>query len=72
MVSVTLVKLVLVIYCRSFSNEIVKAYAQDHFLDVITNAIGLVAAILASKLYWWIDPAGAILMMTVCALTSDD
>ena len=72
MVSVTLVKLVLVIYCRSFSNEIVKTYAQYHFFDVITNAIGLVAAILASKLYWWIDPAGAVVMMTVCALTSDD
>jgi cation diffusion facilitator family transporter len=62
MVSVTIVKLVLVIYCRSFSNEIVKAYAQDHFFDVITNAIGLIAAILASKLYWWIDPAGAIVL----------
>jgi len=62
MVSVTIVKLVLVIYCRSFTNEIVKAYAQDHFFDVITNAIGLVAAILASKLYWWIDPVGAIVL----------
>eukprot|EP00253_Pinus_taeda_P000142 PITA_00142 len=62
MVSVTIVKLVLVIYCRSFTNEIVKAYAQDHFFDVVTNAIGLVAAILASKLYWWIDPVGAIVL----------
>ena len=49
-----------------------KAYAQDHFFDAITNAIGLVAAILASKLYWWIDPVGAIVIMIVCALTSDD
>uniref|UniRef100_A0A0C9S6W0 TSA: Wollemia nobilis Ref_Wollemi_Transcript_14254_1708 transcribed RNA sequence n=1 Tax=Wollemia nobilis TaxID=56998 RepID=A0A0C9S6W0_9CONI len=62
MVSVTLVKLVLVIYCRTFTNEIVKAYAQDHFFDVITNVIGLVAAVLASKFYWWIDPAGAIVL----------
>jgi hypothetical protein len=47
----------------------VKAYAQDHFFDVITNAIGLIAAILASKLYWWIDPAGAIVVssfLTFC------
>lgn len=62
MVSVTLVKLALVIYCRTFTNEIVKAYAQDHFFDVITNSIGLFAAILASTLYWWIDPAGAIVL----------
>uniref|UniRef100_A0A0C9S452 TSA: Wollemia nobilis Ref_Wollemi_Transcript_14255_1709 transcribed RNA sequence n=1 Tax=Wollemia nobilis TaxID=56998 RepID=A0A0C9S452_9CONI len=62
MVSVTLVKLFLVIYCRTFTNEIVKAYAQDHFFDVITNAIGLCAAVLASTLYWWIDPAGAIVL----------
>jgi len=62
MVSVTLVKLFLVLYCRSFTNEIVKAYAQDHFFDVITNAIGLIAAILARTLYWWIDPVGAIVL----------
>jgi len=62
MVSVTVVKFILVLYCRSFTNEIVKAYAQDHLFDVVTNAIGLIAAILASKLYWWIDPAGAILL----------
>ncbi|GLJ08315.1 hypothetical protein SUGI_0086360 [Cryptomeria japonica] len=62
MVSVTIVKLLLVIYCRTFTNEIVKAYAQDHFFDVITNSIGLLAAVLASRFYWWIDPAGAIVL----------
>ncbi|KAH9312866.1 hypothetical protein KI387_027901, partial [Taxus chinensis] len=60
MVSVTLVKLALVIYCQTFTNEIVKAFAQDHFFDVITNSIGLFAAVLASTFYWWIDPFGAI------------
>ena len=62
MVSVTLVKLFLVIYCRIFTNEIFKAFSQDHFFDVITNVIGLIATILASTLYWWIDPAGAIVL----------
>ncbi|XP_039849872.1 metal tolerance protein 5-like isoform X2 [Panicum virgatum] len=61
MLSVTLVKLALVIYCRSFTNEIVKAYAQDHFFDVITNVIGLVAALLANYIEGWIDPVGAII-----------
>ncbi|KAL5231362.1 hypothetical protein ABZP36_030138 [Zizania latifolia] len=62
MLSVTLVKLVLVAYCRSFTNEIVKAYAQDHFFDVITNVIGLVAALLANYVEGWIDPVGAIIL----------
>ncbi|MBA0573769.1 hypothetical protein Golob_001026 [Gossypium lobatum] len=62
MVSVTLVKFVLMLYCRRFQNEIVKAYAQDHFFDVITNSIGLGTAVLAIKFYWWIDPLGAILI----------
>ncbi|ONM36582.1 Metal tolerance protein 11 [Zea mays] len=62
MLSVTLVKLALVIYCRSFTNEIVKAYAQDHFFDVITNVIGLVAALLANYIEGWIDPLGAIVL----------
>lgn len=62
MISVTIVKLLLVIYCRSFSNEIVKAYAQDHFFDVITNIIGLIAALLANTIDGWIDPIGAIVV----------
>ncbi|PON98800.1 Cation efflux protein [Trema orientale] len=62
MVSVTVVKFVLMAYCRRFNNEIVRAYAQDHFFDVITNSIGLAAAVLAIKFYWWIDPLGAILI----------
>ncbi|KAL5568363.1 hypothetical protein UlMin_024938 [Ulmus minor] len=62
MVSVTVVKFVLMVYCRRFKNEIVKAYAQDHFFDVITNSIGLAAAVLAIHFYWWIDPLGAILI----------
>ncbi|PKU61092.1 Metal tolerance protein 10 [Dendrobium catenatum] len=62
MTSVTAVKFVLMIYCRSFKNEIVRAYAQDHLFDVITNSIGLATAVLAIKVCWWIDPVGAILI----------
>ena len=64
MLSVTLVKLLLVMYCRSFTNEIVKAYAQDHFFDVITNIIGLIAALLANYVSDWMDPVGAIIVST--------
>lgn len=65
MLSVTLVKLLLVLYCRSFTNEIVKAYAQDHFFDVITNIIGLIAALLAHYVSDWMDPVGAIIVSAI-------
>ncbi|KAI5346295.1 hypothetical protein PRUPE_2G227500 [Prunus persica] len=62
MLSVTLVKLLLMLYCRTFKNEIVKAYAQDHFFDVITNIIGLVAVLLAKYFDDWMDPVGAVIL----------
>ncbi|KAK3428439.1 hypothetical protein EUGRSUZ_F04467 [Eucalyptus grandis] len=62
MVSVTAVKFALMVYCRRFKNEIVRAYAQDHLFDVITNSVGLVAAVLSIRYYWWIDPVGAIII----------
>ena len=40
----------------------ITAYCQDHYFDVITNVVGLAAAVLGDKYYWWIDPAGAILL----------
>lgn len=62
MVSVTVIKFLLMVYCRRFKNEIVRAYAQDHFFDVITNSVGLVTAVLAIQFHWWIDPTGAIIV----------
>lgn len=62
MLSATAVKLALWLYCRSSRNEIVRAYAKDHYFDVVTNIVGLIAAVLGNKFYWWIDPAGAILL----------
>ena len=50
------------VYCRRFKNKIVRAYAQDHFFDVITNTVGLAAAVLAIRYYWWIDPTGAVIV----------
>jgi len=41
MLTVTPVKLLLVIYCQIFTNEIVKAYAQDHFLMSSPTLLGL-------------------------------
>ncbi|KAL3841180.1 hypothetical protein ACJIZ3_025771 [Penstemon smallii] len=62
MLTATGVKLVLWIYCRSSGNKIVRAYAKDHYFDVVTNVVGLIAAVLGDKFYWWIDPSGAIVL----------
>ncbi|KAF1880924.1 hypothetical protein Lal_00022954 [Lupinus albus] len=62
MLLATVVKFILMVYCRRFKNEIVRAYAQDHLFDVITNSVGLAAAVLSVKVVWWIDPTGAILI----------
>ncbi|GMN55917.1 hypothetical protein TIFTF001_025042 [Ficus carica] len=62
MLTATGVKVVLWIYCRSSGNKIVRAYAKDHYFDVVTNVVGLVAAVLGDKFYWWIDPVGAIVL----------
>ncbi|XP_027067397.2 metal tolerance protein 4-like [Coffea arabica] len=62
MITATVVKLALWVYCKSSRNEIVRAYAKDHYFDVVTNVVGLVAAILGDTFYWWIDPAGAIVL----------
>ncbi|XP_024960302.1 metal tolerance protein 9-like [Cynara cardunculus var. scolymus] len=68
MASVTVVKFMLMIYCRRFKNEIVRAYAQDHLFDVVTNSVGLASTILAVRYEWWIDPVGAIIIAvyTIC------
>ncbi|XP_047974803.1 metal tolerance protein 4-like [Salvia hispanica] len=60
MLSATAVKLALWFYCRSSGNKIVRAYAEDHYFDVVTNVVGLVSAVLGDKFVWWIDPAGAL------------
>ncbi|MED6110995.1 Metal tolerance protein 4 [Stylosanthes scabra] len=62
MIFATVVKLGLWLYCRTSRNQIVRAYADDHHFDVVTNVVGLVAAVLGDKFYWWIDPIGAILL----------
>ncbi|KAK9941367.1 hypothetical protein M0R45_017973 [Rubus argutus] len=62
MLFATVVKLALWLYCRTSRNKIVRAYSEDHYFDVVTNIVGLVAAVLADKYYWWIDPTGAIIL----------
>ncbi|KAM7518822.1 hypothetical protein LguiB_017784 [Lonicera macranthoides] len=43
----------------SSGSKIVREYAKDHYFDVVTNVVGLAAAVLGDRFYWWIDPVGA-------------
>nr|KYP43370.1 Putative metal tolerance protein C3 [Cajanus cajan] len=61
MIFATLVKLRKQNFER-LSQHLTNANLQDHHFDVVTNVIGLVAAVLGDKFYWWIDPVGAILL----------
>ncbi|KAK8957455.1 Metal tolerance protein 4 [Platanthera zijinensis] len=62
MLFATVVKLALWLYCRTFRNKIVRAYAEEHYFDVITNIVGLVVAVLGDKYYWRVDPVGAAIL----------
>ncbi|KAJ3340663.1 hypothetical protein HDU93_006520 [Gonapodya sp. JEL0774] len=67
--SIVLMSLVVVIktglwkYCAMVTESPgAQALAQDHFNDVISNIFTLLAAVAASKGYWWIDPLAALLI----------
>lgn len=49
-------------YCQTFKSKLVRAYADDHLFDALTNVVGLASAILAAKFRWWIDPLGALVL----------
>lgn len=62
MIGVIMVKFFLFLYCRGSWNRSVQTYAQDHRNDVITNTFGLIAAIIGDRLYYWVDPLGAMIL----------
>jgi len=62
MLTVIAIKFMLFMYCRNNASDIVRVYAEDHRNDVLTNSIGLAGAIAGDKLFYWIDPLGAILL----------
>ncbi|KAI8818587.1 cation efflux family-domain-containing protein [Fimicolochytrium jonesii] len=57
------VKIALYLYCRTLSQyPSAKILAQDHRNDVFMNSVGISLSILGSKVVWWLDPLGAILI----------
>jgi divalent metal cation (Fe/Co/Zn/Cd) transporter len=60
------VKLLLFLYCVRFKDApSAMVLAQDHRNDLFVNSLGLTTAILGSRLLWWIDPVGAIVVALI-------
>ena len=63
-----IVKLLLAIYCNTVAalhkSPSVKAYADDHRNDVLTNSLAILCAALSAlvKDLWWTDQLGAIIL----------
>lgn len=62
-------KLTLFLYCWALRNHYsqVRILWQDHRNDLCINGFGLLTSIGGSKLRWWIDPAGAIILSLLIA-----
>lgn len=57
-------KLVLFFYCWSLRNVYSQIHIlwEDHRNDLIINGFGILTSVGGSKLKWWIDPMGAIIL----------
>lgn len=57
-------KLCLFLYCFALRDQVsqIRILWEDHRNDLIINGVGLCTSILGSKIRWWIDPMGAILL----------
>lgn len=62
-------KLTLFVYCYSLRNQYsqIKILWEDHRNDLMINGVGLLTSIGGSKLRWWIDPMGAIILSFLIA-----
>lgn len=61
------VKLALFLYCtayRRFSSQI-EVLAIDHRNDLGINGLGILTSALGSKVVWWLDPVGAMIISVI-------
>ena len=58
------VKLCLFLYCWALRNQYsqIRILWEDHRNDLFINGFGLLTSVGGSKLKWWIDPMGAIIL----------
>jgi cation diffusion facilitator family transporter len=63
-------KLGLFLYCWALKDTYsqIRILWQDHRNDLLINGFGLVTSIGGSKLKWWIDPMGAIILSCLVAV----
>jgi divalent metal cation (Fe/Co/Zn/Cd) transporter len=57
-------KLGLFLYCFALRNQVsqIRILWEDHRNDLLINGFGLLTSVLGSKIRWWIDPMGAIML----------
>lgn len=60
-------KLALFMYCFALRNQVsqIRILWEDHRNDLLINGIGVMTSILGSKVRWWIDPMGAIILSLI-------
>ena len=63
-------KLCLFLYCWSLKDKYsqINILWQDHRNDLLINGFGILTSVGGSKLKWWIDPMGAILLSCLISL----
>lgn len=62
-------KFCLFLYCWALRNKYsqIRILWEDHRNDLFINGSGLLTSVLGSKLLWWIDPMGAIILSVLIA-----
>ncbi|RMJ24331.1 Cation diffusion facilitator 1 [Aspergillus sp. HF37] len=62
-------KLVLFIYCWALRDQVsqIRILWEDHRNDLLVNGFGILTSVGGSKLRWWIDPMGAIILSVLIA-----
>ncbi|KAI1827860.1 putative metal tolerance protein 3 [Xylaria intraflava] len=62
-------KLSLFLYCWGIKDKYsqINILWQDHRNDLLINGFGILTSVGGSKLVWWIDPAGSIILSVIIA-----
>ena len=63
-------KFTLFLYCWALRNKYsqIRMLWEDHRNDLFVNGFGLLTSIGGSKLAWWVDPMGAIILSCILAI----
>ncbi|EEP82178.1 hypothetical protein UREG_07043 [Uncinocarpus reesii 1704] len=62
-------KFLLFVYCWALRNQYsqIRILWEDHRNDLLINGLGILTSVGGSKLRWWIDPMGALILSTLIA-----